>query len=319
MPPKSLSHDAYRVGWICPLEVEQIAAMDMLDEDHDSLPQMPADHNVYKLGSINGHNVVIAGLPQMGNCPAATVVAQMRMTFPKLGYGLLVGIGGGVPVETDNGMIRLGHVVVSKPTSIHSGAIQYDHGKAATGHFERTGNIAPPPAILLSAAQALAVEQARSDDDPVWADTQRTLRSRRTTQRFKFPGVAQDHLYRKDCIHERPGISCEESGCDPEKRTPRSLKNEESFVVVHRGTIASGDMIVKNAALRDTLARQHGLLCFETEAAGALADFACLVIRGIANYCDSHKNSQWHGYAAAVAAAYARRLFFHLPKEVPQR
>lgn len=112
MPPRKLSHDAYRVGWICPLVVEQIAARLMLDEEHESLPQLPADHNVYKLGSINNHNVVIAGLHQPGNCPAATVVAQMRMIFPNLRYGLLVGIGGGVPVETDDGTITSGELVV---------------------------------------------------------------------------------------------------------------------------------------------------------------------------------------------------------------
>ncbi|CAH0049035.1 unnamed protein product [Clonostachys solani] len=67
-------------------------------------------------------------------------------------YCLLVGIGGGVPVETDEGMVRLGHVVVSKPTGEHSGAIQYDHGKANRGHLERTGSLMPPLAALLNAA-----------------------------------------------------------------------------------------------------------------------------------------------------------------------
>jgi hypothetical protein len=35
--PKKLSHEDYTVGWICPLEVEQIAAMEMLDEEHERL------------------------------------------------------------------------------------------------------------------------------------------------------------------------------------------------------------------------------------------------------------------------------------------
>ncbi|OLN92294.1 Kinesin light chain 1 [Colletotrichum chlorophyti] len=55
------------------------------------------------------------------------------------------------------------------------------------------------------------------------------------------------------------------------------------------------------------------------EAAGAIADFPCLVVRGISDYCDSHKNDQWHGYAAAVAAAYARQLFFYMPIDELQR
>jgi nucleoside phosphorylase len=84
-------------------------------------------------------------------------------------------------------------------------------------------------------------------------------------------------------------------------------------VVVHGGTIASGELVVRNAVLRDRLTSEYGVLCFETEAAGALADFSCMVIRGISDYCDSHKNDQRHGYAAETAAAYARQLFFYVP------
>jgi hypothetical protein len=107
--------------------------MEMLDEEHERLPQLVTDHNVYTLGSIAGHNVVIAGLYQPGNSPAAIVVTQMRMTFPNLWFGMLIGIGGGVPVKTDNGMIRLSDIVVSKPAGGHSDAMQYDHGKAKVG------------------------------------------------------------------------------------------------------------------------------------------------------------------------------------------
>lgn len=82
------------------------------------------------------------------------------MTFPNVRFGLLVGIGGGVPMMTDIGRVRLGDVVVSRPTGIHSGAIQFDHGKAHRGTFVRTGALAPPPAILLQAAQDLAARRA---------------------------------------------------------------------------------------------------------------------------------------------------------------
>jgi nucleoside phosphorylase len=44
------------------------------------------------------------------------------------------------------------------------------------------------------------------------------------------------------------------------------------------------------------------------EAAGLMDNFPCLVIRGICDYADSHKNKQWQGYAAATAAAYAKEL-----------
>jgi hypothetical protein len=92
------SHEDYTVGWICPLEIEQTAALEMPDEEHKRLLKPPTDHNIHSLRSIGGHNVVIAGLYQPGNNPAATVVTQMRMTFSNLRFGLLVGVGGGVPV-----------------------------------------------------------------------------------------------------------------------------------------------------------------------------------------------------------------------------
>jgi nucleoside phosphorylase len=318
---KKLTHEDYTVGWICPLEVEQIAALEMLDEEHDRLSQHPKDHNVYNLGSIAGHNVVISGLYQPGNNPAATVVTQMRMTFPNLRFGLLVGIGGGVPAKTDNGTIRLGDVVVSKPVGGHSGAVQYDHGKAKVGEFERTGTLAPPPAVLLNAAQDLAAKRARSRKDPVEGNIKRIDTSIRGLRRYKHPGAGQDHLYKAGYIHQKPGVSCDECGCDPSQRVQRATDEEddETYVVVHRGTIASGEQVVKDAKLRDELAKEYGLLCFEMEAAGALADFPCIVIRGISDYCDSHKNDQWHGYAAAAAAAYARQLFVHMPIDEVKR
>lgn len=319
MASKKLSHAEYRVGWICPLEVEQIAAEEMLDEIHEAIAQPRTDTNVYTLGAINGHNVVIAGLPSTGQCSTAIVATQMRSTFPNIRYGLLVGIGGGVPCKTDAGVtIRLGHVVVSKPTGVHSGAVQYDRGKAKDGHFERTGALQPPPTTLLNAAHALAVSRARSDRDPVWDNVQRIATHRRAFRRFKFPGAQYDFLYPPEYSHQDPDLACDEANCDLTRRIARPADTEEEseeYIIVHRGTIASGGLVVKDAKLRDSLARQDNLLCFEMEAAGALMDFPCLVVRGISDYCDSHKNDLWHGYAAAVAAAYARQLFFHLPIE----
>ncbi|KAJ6438029.1 putative AC9 transposase [Purpureocillium lavendulum] len=70
---------------------------------------------------------------------------------------------------------------------------------------------------------------------------------------------------------------------------------------------------MKNAKERDHLSQDPELnvLCFEMEAAGLMNNFPCLVIRGICDYSDSHKNDEWHKYAALAAAAYARE-FLHV-------
>lgn len=314
--PKTLTHGDYTVGWICPLQVELIAALEMLDEEHPKLPQSPTDHNVYHLGSIAGRNVVIAGLWQAGNPTAATVVAQMRMTFSNIRFGLLVGIGGGVPVVTEHGMIRLGHVVVSKPAGLYSGAIQYDRGKAETGVFVRTGALAPPPPVLLLAAQALDAQRARFREDPLMNNIRRIDTSLPGLRPYRFPGIETDNLFPANYGHLSPGESCEAGQCDLAHRIGRvgdGLDGLDQCVTVHRGTIASGELVIKDATERDLLGQEYGVLCFEMEGAGVLNDFPCLVIRGISDYCDSHKNDRWHGFAAAAAAAYARQLFFHMP------
>jgi nucleoside phosphorylase len=54
--------------------------------------------------------------------------------------------------------------------------------------------------------------------------------------------------------------------------------------VVHYGLIASADRLMKDAQVRDILARDEEVLCFEMEAAGLLGHFPCVVIRGIWDY-----------------------------------
>jgi nucleoside phosphorylase len=141
---------------------------------------------------------VIASLPTTGNTSAATVITQLRNTFKHIRFGLLVGIGGGVPTQTDNGPIHLGDVVVSKPERDHSGAIQYDHGKALEGRFCRTGYLVPPPTVLLNAAQDLSTEQAITEDDLVMPHLQRINTRLPILRKYRYPGPDQDHLYKSD-------------------------------------------------------------------------------------------------------------------------
>ncbi|KAL9092994.1 MAG: hypothetical protein Q9165_004132 [Trypethelium subeluteriae] len=89
-------------------------------------------------------------------------------------------------------------------------------------------------------------------------------------------------------------------------REPRT--EDEDDPAIHYGLIASANQLMKNALIRDKLAAEKDILCFEMEAAGLMNDFPCLVIRGICDYSDTHKNEDWQGYAAMTAAAYAKDL-----------
>jgi hypothetical protein len=92
-------------------------------------------------------------------------------------------------------------------------------------------------------------------------------------------------------------------------RPPRTTNTPH----IHYGLIASGDQVIKDSETRDRLAQQNGILCFEMEAAGLMDGLPTLVIRGICDYCDSHKQKEWQGYAALTAAAYAKWLLSAMP------
>lgn len=65
---------------------------------------------------------------------------------------------------------------------------------------------------------------------------------------------------------------------------------------------------MQDGHLRDRMRQLDKVLCFEMEAAGLMDSFPCLVIRGISDHADTHKNKVWQPYAALAAAAYAKDL-----------
>ncbi|KAF2185462.1 purine and uridine phosphorylase [Zopfia rhizophila CBS 207.26] len=231
-----LDNSEYAIGWIAALPHERAAAEAMLDKEHSPTRHKHTnDDNIYSLGSINSpnreHNVVIASLPpgRYRPTPAATAASQMLSSFPAVKFGLMVGIGGGIP--SDDNDIRLGDVV------------------------------------------------AMYKDYPLMAKP------------------------RKGPAYVFQGVDCSE--CDYAKEVECEERPDQN-PYIHYGTIASGNVVIKDARKRDSISKN--CLCFETEAASLINDFPCLAIRGICDYSDTHKNDQWQRYAAATAAAYAKEL-----------
>lgn len=115
----------------------------------------------------------------------------------------------------------------------------------------------------------------------------------------------EDRLYQADYYHIGDSRTCEH--CDHTKTVLRAPRHHP-YPVVHYGLIASGNSVIKDSGLRDFLSRELGIYCVEMEAAGLMDSYPCVVIRGICDYADSHKNKDWQGYAAATAVAYAKEL-----------
>jgi nucleoside phosphorylase len=260
---------------------------------------------------------VIACLPdgQYGTTSATTVAINMMRTFSNsLRIGLMVGIGGGAPSAEHD--IRLGDIVVSHPEGSYSGVIQYDMGKISKeGRIQRVGSLNKPPKSLLNAvAQIRAAELYDDPQYPLYLQ-QAIEKNTRTRKTFSRPSIKSDRLFQIEHGHLENATSCDQ--CPIEWEEDR-MTREDSDPYTHYGTIASGNTLIKDGETREVIRKETGALCFEMEAAGLMADFPCLVVRGVCDYADSHKNQQWQGYAALVAAAFAKELLGYVPKGVSQ-
>ncbi|KAJ6126271.1 hypothetical protein N7471_010764 [Penicillium samsonianum] len=305
----------YTVGWICALPVEYVAAQEFLDEEHEKPSFVsPNDTNDYTLGKMYEHNVVIAVLPdgEYGTDSAANVATNMLNTFHNVRIGLMVDIGGGVPSEKHD--VRLGDVVVSAPRGGQGGVFQYDFGKSIQGQsFQHTRFLNQPPTTLRTAMTGIQAQYKRKGHKLMEAiniilDTNARLRSE-----YKRPESITDRLFRSAVSHESDcgATFCANDAANLVLRRERS--ESEDNPAIHYGLIASANQLMKDAFIRDKLAAEKDVLCFEMEAAGLMNTFPCLVIRGICDYSDSHKNKEWQGYAAMVAAAYAKDLLQRMP------
>ncbi|KAF3147242.1 hypothetical protein TWF703_000082 [Orbilia oligospora] len=302
----------YSVGWICAIPIELTAVLAILDETYPQLDAADGDTNFYKFGRIGRHNVVISCLPagRGGVTSAGIVAAHLRSKFSKLRFGLMVGVGGGAP-SADND-IRLGDLVISQPTGVSGGVIQYDFGAAMeNGEFLRIGSLNAPPSILLNAVAFIKAEDQAKLGQKISEIAQEIEEN---DSKFQYPGQETDILFRADYNHVpgegRQRETCK--SCDTSKVVPRPERKYD-HPYFHYGIIASGNQVIKDSIKRNSISAQTGALCFEMEAAGLMNDFPCLVIRGICDYSDGHKNKRWQQYAALVAAIYAKELLLQIP------
>lgn len=306
------THEDYLIGIICALAIEKAAVVAMLDEIHPQLREANGDENEYTFGRIGFHNVVVACLPAglMGNSPAAIVANNMQRSFP-IKFGLMVGVGGGVWSKKND--IRLGDVVVSQPAGSHGGVVQWDFGKMGKdGKFQRTGSLDKPPLVLLHALQSLK-EREITDGVSLEASISLMIRNKpRMGETYRYRGAENDQLFEAAYDHEGDE-TCE--ACNNRWLVQRPAR-KYSTPKIHYGNIASGNEVMRHGTTRDKIANEEGVICFEMEAAGLMDHFRCLVVRGICDYADSHKNKIWQPYAAATASAYAREILLSISERI---
>jgi hypothetical protein len=209
-------------------------------------------------------------------------------------------------VPSEESDIRLGDIVVSKPTGTSGGVIQYDFGKMVQeGRFEWMGSLNRPPDVLLNAVANLPARHVMEQPALARYLSQMTSRYPRLRAASTFPDAEEDQLFRAEYDHVAGESTCVNCLADQTASRP---EREDSSPMVYYGLIASGNKVMRDGKTRERLRHELQVLCFEMEAAGLMDSFPCVVIRRICDYADSHKNKVWQPYAASTAAAYAKEL-----------
>jgi nucleoside phosphorylase len=99
----------------------------MRHDMHLSTAKPHGGDNTYVVRRIGRYKVVIIRLPGIGPREAANSAATFRVSFTNIRLGLVVGVCGGVPTESDTGHIVMGDVVLSKEVLDFTLNRQHDH------------------------------------------------------------------------------------------------------------------------------------------------------------------------------------------------
>ncbi|KAJ5159631.1 uncharacterized protein N7482_006635 [Penicillium canariense] len=317
-----------------PLEVDAVSVLfDGIFQDSTLYQNAPGDSNTYTLGRIGRHLAVLIHLPGMGKSVASQAASSVRATYPNIKLGLVVGICGGVPYKKGRAEILLGDIVVS------DGIVQHDFGRRVPGAFLRKTSVAdeigrPNVAIrgFLSKIKAKMVrERVDSNVEKYLQAINQTLGN----DTARYPGVEQDELFQSTCRHKHHDpvaciscahssnstvcdevfdLSCHELKCPKDKLVQRKrlqtalAQGHAPPSTIHLGLIASGDTVMKSGQDRDLIAMQENVIAFEMEGVGVWDSLPCLVVKGVCDYADSHKNKIWQPYAAATGAACMKAL-----------
>ncbi|KAL4919568.1 hypothetical protein BDW62DRAFT_199593, partial [Aspergillus aurantiobrunneus] len=306
----TLDPNLYTVAWIAPLEIEVQAAKHMLDKVHfGGFPVGPGDDYLFHAGEIRGHNVVIATFAvgqRYGISSAASLAIHVKIFFPNLWFGLLVGVAAGLPNLSGSPTrdIRLGDVIIaySPPGGDHPAIIPYGLGKQkGGGGFELLCNghsLRQTERIVGSAIGKIKADRREAE---VILGYYREIPEIAT--KFPDPGQEKDFLYL--------------SG--DKLPVQRKHRPDAERTRVWYGSIGSGDQLLKSSRDRDGLRDKYNVIGLEMEAAGVMNEIPVGNIRGVCDYGDERKNKEWQPYAAAMAAAFAKAVLSEItPKSAKQ-
>ncbi|KAJ9602886.1 hypothetical protein H2200_012666 [Cladophialophora chaetospira] len=315
--------------------------------------KVEGDNNIYWTGWIGDHNVVLVQMPGMGNTKAAGVTSSLTASFPRIRLSLVVGICGGVPGRTKQEMI-LGDVVMSTRIVQLTLASRYpDTLVVKEIHKDQIGRPNMEIAAFLEQLQGRESFRRIQSETTKWTKTLREddveaydYPGREDDKLYEagYRHKHQDPIICDVCAccerYDDPvcdtarKMTCAQLRCDESKLVARKRlqrhPSEDELVAenskrafpdmaatvpdpkIHFGPVASGDWVIKSQTHRDTVDQE--VIAYEMEGSGVSHNLPTVVIKGVCDYADSHKNKDWQNYAAATAAACMKAVIRAWPK-----
>ncbi|KAL2833784.1 nucleoside phosphorylase domain-containing protein [Aspergillus cavernicola] len=155
------------------------------------------------------------------------------------------------------------------PSAEHGGIVQYDSRTATASGFQRKGFLNAPPLILLDALGKLRATHLRQN-----SKVSEHLAVLDRLPQFQRASAGPDKLFTPN-IHSHLVV-----------RAPR----ESPFI--------------RSGIARDPFSAGLGnVLCFEMEVGDLMNGSPCVVIRGICDYSDTHKNKSCPGWITSAEGA----------------
>lgn len=298
---ENLTDEKIKIGIITVLTEEYDAMKKQLYNTYTKVfkVQRGAGHT-FLVGEIKArggktHEVVLSKC-NTGNNSSADKAALLLSHFPNLEVIIMSGIAGGTPMMKFEGLtmakirekhVRLGDIVVS------DSIFQYDEVSLSRGNTVNRDTPVRSSAVLQEAYDRLKEDEFNGKK--IWEQyIDQTIKS---NPQYSRPDDSTDIL------HDTEGNRIEHPN-DPQRC---------GKPYIFKGKIGSGNVLLRNPTIRDTLKEKYGVLAVEMESAGIAdvvwrAERSCFVVRGITDYCDDFKGDIWHNYAALCAAAYTRSL-----------
>ncbi|RAL13430.1 purine and uridine phosphorylase [Aspergillus homomorphus CBS 101889] len=316
-----------RIAIICALPLEADAVKAILDEVYEGTQDIYTRHsddtNIYTLGRIGPHHVVVVQMSGMGTLNGTIASGYLRYTFKEIKIALVVGICGAVPQLPDGRDIFLGDVLISNDGLDREAGLS----NLLRWEFNETDNwndkselVRDTHRLEAELAVYLRIAQKASADE-----------------QYQYPGAEQDQLFPAYYQHRHPAsipcdlcsrysridgpgclgtihLSCDLLGCARHLVTHEIRRRSDgasdicTHPRVHYGTIASSDMVMRSGKDRDKFAADHGVIGFEMEGAEVDLYLPSVIIKGVCDYADSHKSKTWQHYAALSAACCVKAL-----------